>query len=255
MRSKHQPYELGLYLKKISEYKALSLEEELELARQYKNGNQEAGQTIINANLRMAFNISKTFFYRMHNPLDIVQEGNMGLMKALTMYDPDRGLKFFSYAVWWVKAYVRNFIYKNTKGTLEFGSKLFPLDSALTGDTDDSFIDHIPDESANQEEEFSAKQERLLLSQVLSSDNTLLTSREKYILMRRFFEEPRPSLAQIAQKLNITKERIRQLESKSLGILKDHMEERYSLVMEDFTDTYRNSISGHDVFASIRAAC
>ncbi len=254
MRKKSHPYELALYSKKVNEYEPLTLERELELARQYKNGNSEAGQAIIHANLRLSLTICRKYFYHGHNPLEIVQEGNMGLVKALTMFDPDRGLKFFSYAVWWVQAYVRNFIYKSSRGTLGFTSSLFALDSVLSDNSDESFVDHLPDEEADQEEAYFTKQKQTLLSRVLSSDSSLLTSREKYILQRRFFEDPRPSLAQVAVKLNLTKERIRQLENRSLQVLRSHMEDQYDMAVEDFTDASRSRNSGLEMFEGLRAA-
>lgn len=254
MKSKFLPYELASYAKKVNEFESLSLERELGLARQYKNGDSEAGQALIKANLRLSLKISRGYFYHGHNPLEIVQEGNMGLVKAITMFDPDRGLKFFSYAVWWVHAYIKNFVYKSSRGTLGFTSSLFPLDSVLSENSDESFIDLLPDEEADQEEAYFSKQRRVLLSQVLSSDSNLLTGREKYILTRRFFEEPRPSLAQVASKLNLTKERIRQLESSSLKVLRRHIEEQYALVVEDFAETSRARRAGNDKFTGLRAS-
>jgi RNA polymerase sigma factor (sigma-70 family) len=254
MRRKHQPYELSLYAKRVNEFEYLPLEKELELARRYKNGDHEAGQALVNSNLRFALKISSYYFQSGHNPMEIVQEGNMGLMKALEKFDPDMGFKFFSYAVWWVQACIRDFIYKDSRKALGFASHLFPLDANLSDDSDECFIDSIPDESPDQEEIFFSKQKRAILSEFLSADHRLLTDREKYILQRRYFEEPMPTLSQVSRKLKITKERVRQIQIKSLDIIRNYMYMERSLDREDFTGTSRDHPSGDGLFSGIRNA-
>ncbi|HQG31487.1 MAG TPA: sigma-70 family RNA polymerase sigma factor [Deltaproteobacteria bacterium] len=253
MRRKNLPYELSLYAKRVNEFEYLHLEEELELARRYRSGDLEAGRTLISANLRFALKISSYYFQSGHNPMEIVQEGNMGLMKALEKFDPDRGFKFFSYAIWWVHACIREFIYKDSKKALGFASGLFPLDSALSDDSDECFVDSIQDDSPGQEELFFSSQKRELLLKFLSPDHRLLTDREKYILKRRYFEEPTPTLRQIAKKLKITKERVRQLQIKSLDIIHDYMVKEHSMRRDDFMGTDHDPMLGIGVFSALRA--
>lgn len=253
MRRKYQPYELSLYSKKVNEFEYLPLEKELELARRYQNGDSDAGQTIVNSNLRFALKVSSYYFQSGHNPMEIIQEGNMGLMKALDKFDPDRGFKFFSYAVWWAHACIRDFIYKDSKKALRFAPNLFPLDSALTDGSDEFFIDSIPDESPGQEEIFFSKQKRMFLSEFLSPDHRLLTDREKYILRRRFLEEPMPTLSQISKKLKITKERVRQIQIKSLEIIRNYMVMEQSLNREDFTGMNNGNPTGNGMFSGLSA--
>lgn len=249
MRRKNLPYALSHYVKRVNEFEYLYLEEELELARQYKEGDQEAGQALINSNLRFALKISTYYFKSGHNPMEIVQEGNMGLMKALEKFDPDRGYKFFSYAVWWVHACIREFIYKDSKKALGFAPGLFALDSTLSDNSDECFIDSIPDYLPGQEELFFSNQKRELFSEFLSPNHRLLTDREKYILKRRYFEEPTPTLRQVAGKLNITKERVRQIQIKSLGIIRDYMVIERSLNKDDLMSSENNQTAGSGVFS------
>jgi len=239
MKSRHQPYELALYAKRINEFGNLTLDEELALARRYREGDTEAGQAVINANLRLALKISRAYFHHGHNPLEIVQEANMGLVKALTMFEPERNIRFFSYAVWWVHAHIKKFIYKSSRGTLGYSSTLLSLDSTLSDheNAEECFIDHLPDDGPGQEDEYFARQKAGVISQVLSAENGPLNTREKYILTRRFFEDPRPTLGQLSQNLNITRERIRQIENSSLAKIRNHIRREYSLEKNDFMES------------------
>jgi len=253
MRRRNLPYGLSLYTKRVNGFEYLHLEEELELARRYKNGDREAGQTLISANLRFALKISSYYFQSGHNPMEIVQEGNMGLMKALEKFDPDRGFKFFSYAVWWVHACIREFIYKDSKKALGFASGLFPLDSALSDDSDECFVDSIQDDSPGQEELLFSSQKRKLLLELLSPDHRLLTDREKYILKRRYFEEPTPTLKQVARRLKITKERVRQIQIKSLDLVRDYMVKELSMSRDDFMAGDRDLMPRSGAFSPLGA--
>ncbi|NLW68786.1 MAG: RNA polymerase subunit sigma-70, partial [Bacteriovoracaceae bacterium] len=87
MENNHrQPYEVSLYTKRVNEYRYLTLEEELDLARKYREGDIEAGKTLVNANLRNVVKAGRPFFYQGYNPLEIIQEGNLGLMRALPLF-------------------------------------------------------------------------------------------------------------------------------------------------------------------------
>lgn len=255
MKNNHQPYELALYAKRIHEFQIFSLEEELDLARRYKKGDTKAGEAIINANLRLALKVSRPYFYHGHNPLEIVQEANMGLVKALTMFEPERGIKFFSYAVWWVKAYIRKFVYKSSRESLGHSSNVLSLDANLSDreNSEECFIDHICDDAPGQEEEYFSRQKLALVTKILSAENSPLNPREKYILMRRFFEDPKPTLGVISKELNITRERIRQIENNSLAKIRVFITKQYSLVKDDFMDTTPD-YAGSDTLMSLKAA-
>lgn len=256
MGSKQSPSEFDLYLKRINEFDLLSLEDELKLSKQYQRGDPLAGQTIVNANLRFVVKISKAYYYHGHNPLEIIQEGNLGLLKALTMFDPDRGVKFICYAVWWVRAYIRNFIYKNTRphnGMLGHASRLFSLDTVLSerDGCEECFIDHLPDDGPGQEESYFSKQKDGLILQSLYSQTCPLSSREIYILEKRFFAEPRETLEVLARKLNITRERVRQIQARSLKKMKEFIENQHTVVSEDFSPSRNDATAGRRVFASM----
>ncbi|HYO49717.1 MAG TPA: sigma-70 family RNA polymerase sigma factor [Chloroflexia bacterium] len=92
-----------LYLREISHAPLLSHEQELELARKIAEGDVGSTQKFVLANLRLVVSIAKKYVGRGLNLLDLVQEGNMGLMRAVHKYDPSKGFKFSTYATWWIR--------------------------------------------------------------------------------------------------------------------------------------------------------
>ncbi len=124
------PDTLELYIAQIKQFDLLSREEEHRLAAAYrKTGDLKAAHRLICANLRFVVKIAHEYRGYGLRILDLIQEGNIGLMMALKKFDPDRGLKFITYAVWWIRAYINNFVMKNWSlvkiGTTQAQKKLF----------------------------------------------------------------------------------------------------------------------------------
>ena len=92
-----------IYLKEIGKYELLKPEEEPILAAKILEGDEEAKQRLINANLRLVVNIAKHYVGRGMQFLDLIQEGNLGLMKAVDKFDYTKGFKFSTYATWWIR--------------------------------------------------------------------------------------------------------------------------------------------------------
>ncbi len=118
------------YLVQINRLPLLTQEEEFELAVRYRNHNDiEAAQKLITSNLRFVVKIA--FEYKSYGAklLDLIQEGNIGLMMAVKKFNPYKGYRFISYAIWWVRAYIQNFIIKTWSlvkiGTTQAQKKLF----------------------------------------------------------------------------------------------------------------------------------
>ncbi len=97
---------IKLYLKDIKNIQLLSPDEEKKLARKIKRGNKEARKKMIQSNLRLVINIAKRYSYFGVPMLDLIEEGNLGLMKAVTKFNPERGYRFSTYASWWIKQYI-----------------------------------------------------------------------------------------------------------------------------------------------------
>ena len=122
---------LHRYLQEISQYELLSREETDELATRFREtGDQEAAYRLVSANLRLVVKVAMDFQkYWMQNFMDLIQEGNVGLVQATKKFDPYRGVKFSYYAAYWIRAYVLKFIMDNWRlvkiGTTQAQRKLF----------------------------------------------------------------------------------------------------------------------------------
>ncbi len=92
-----------MYLKEIGRISLLTVEEELELSERVDRGDQEAKNRLAEANLRLVVSIAKRYVGRKLSFLDLIQEGNMGLMKAVEKFDSSKGFKFSTYATWWIR--------------------------------------------------------------------------------------------------------------------------------------------------------
>lgn len=120
---------LSMYLGEINHYSLLKVEEEQKLARKFLKGDLKAGHMLVTSNLRFVVKVS--YEYRSYGikMSDLIQEGNIGLMKAVQKFDPDKGIRLISYAVWWIRAYIQNYILKSWSlvklGTTQAQRKLF----------------------------------------------------------------------------------------------------------------------------------
>ena len=94
---------LSIYLSEISRIPLLTAQEEVRLARKAQKGNAEARRQIIVSNLRLVVSIAKKYLYYGLPLQDLIEEGNIGLMKAVERFDPERGCKFSTYATWWIR--------------------------------------------------------------------------------------------------------------------------------------------------------
>ncbi len=121
---------LQLYLREIAKYPLLDPEEEFELGRKhYEEGDVHAAHRLVTSNLRLVVKIANDFRQSQLNMLDLIQEGNAGLMQAVKKFNPYKGVKLSSYAAWWIRAFVLKYIMDNKSqvkmGTTAAQRKLF----------------------------------------------------------------------------------------------------------------------------------
>ncbi len=121
---------MAAYMAEVRRYPLLTREQEHELAvRWVEDGDQEAAKTLVTSNLRLVVKIANEYRRGYQNLLDLVQEGNVGLLKAVQKYDPYRGVKLSTYSGWWIRAYVLKHILNNWRlvkiGTTQNQRKLF----------------------------------------------------------------------------------------------------------------------------------
>jgi len=265
---------LSRYMAEIRRYALLSPEEEHELAVQYKEyGDVQAAYRLVTANLRLVVMIARSYQRAFQNLLDLIQEGNVGLMDAVRHFDPYRGVRFPSYAVWWVRAYIIRYIMNNWRmvklGTTQAQRKLFfnlqkekerleaegyspepkrlahnlgvkerevvemeqrmaardlsvdaPLDA---GDESATFLDFLADQSANAEEAVSTLEYQQLIRRKLTDFAQTLEGKEEVIFNQRLFAEEPLTLQDIGDQYGISRERVRQLESRLKKKLKEYL--------------------------------
>lgn len=121
---------LSRYLKEVETYPFLSVQEEKELARRFhEDGDVEAARKLVLTHLKLVVKIAMEYRSAYHNVLDLIQEGNVGLMQAVKHYDPNKGARLAHYATWWIKSYILKYILDNFRlikvGTTKAQRKLF----------------------------------------------------------------------------------------------------------------------------------
>lgn len=270
------PYDpLQRYLAEIRRYPLLTPEEEHELAVRYKEYKDiEAAYRLVTANLRLVVMIARSYQRAFRNLLDLIQEGNIGLMEAVRNFDPYRGIRFPSYAVWWVRAYIIRYIMNNWRmvkiGTTQAQRKLFfnlqrekerleaegftpgpkllaqhlgvkeeevvemeqrmasrdlSLDMPLDENEEEAatFLDFIADKGVTAEEEVATAEYRRLISAKMAEFAKTLKGKEQVIFSKRLLAEEPMTLQEIGDQYGISRERVRQLESRLKKKLKDYL--------------------------------
>ncbi|MBN2231208.1 MAG: RNA polymerase factor sigma-32 [Deltaproteobacteria bacterium] len=156
----------ALYISEINRFDLLAPEEERELARRYRQtGDMSVAHRLVTANLRFVVKVASEYAgYRMKK-MDLIQEGNLGLMMAVKKFDPERGYRLISYAVWWIRAYIQDFIIRSWSlvkiGTTQLQKKLFFRMSRLRGADSDASVDREELTALLDGQEVDAKVEAL----------------------------------------------------------------------------------------------
>jgi RNA polymerase sigma-32 factor len=144
------PNSLERYLSEINRFPLLAPDEEQRLAREYASGgNTRAAHKLVTANLRFVVKVAyeyRSYGFRM---ADLIQEGNIGLMKAVQKFDADKGIRLISYAVWWIRAYIQNYILRSWSlvklGTTQAQRKLFFSLARTRRELDRTSLEHGAD--------------------------------------------------------------------------------------------------------------
>ncbi len=265
------------YLEQIKRFPVLTEEEEKQLIYDFQTkGDLISAQKLITSHLRLAAKIALT--YRRYGlPMaDVISEANLGLMQAVKKFDMTKKVRLATYAIWWIKAAVNDYILRSWSlvkiGTVAAQKKLFynlsrikarlglyenkelePKvvkqiagelmveerdvtemnrrlvgDSSLNvavGDEDDSAekIDMVVDHRENIEAKFAAREESRYKAQILSNCLQKLDAREQYIIKNRMLTETPGTLEDIGAYLNISRERVRQIEKKAFDKLSNEV--------------------------------
>lgn len=251
----------------------LSPEEERELARRLRAGDEAAARRLVISHLRIVIGIARR--YRRYGlPLaDLVQEGTVGLILAVRRFRPERGVRLSTYAMWWIRASIQDYVVRSWSlvrvGTTAKQKSLFfsSLSRLLANDAADlesrfaefarrsghrmadvltvarrmaardrslnvsmadaktepageEWLQQLPDERPNPEERLAAIGEQRLVVRLIAQACAKLAPRERLIIQRRYLAHASATLEAVARELDLSKERVRQLESQALGKLR-----------------------------------
>ena len=216
----------GAYLKEIGGFKPLTKKDEMKLWRRLKKNpeDSDAKNKLITSNLKFVVSVANSYKGRGLSMSDLVAEGNMGLLKAYTKFDPKRDVKFISYSVHWIRQSILEALQKRNS----MDSEDLPLDyEKQEAGVDEDYLEaeNTPDlvnfmeNAADNEMERTNKQK-----QALSSLFTSLTEREKNIIIRYFGINGHEgeTLEEIGDTMNLTKERVRQIKEDGMKKLRSH---------------------------------
>jgi RNA polymerase sigma-32 factor len=266
---------LHRYLQEISQYELLSREETEELSIRFREtGDPEAAYRLVSSNLRLVVKVAMDFQkYWMQNFMDLVQEGNVGLVQATKKFDPYRGVKFSYYAAYWIRAYILKFIMDNWRlvkiGTTQNQRRLFfslnkekklleaqgfkpdvkllaqrlqvkesevvemgqrmdswevSLEAPVLGDSEDEQKNFYPASGPAVEDIVAGHEIRDRVFNLLSEIEGMLNEKELLILNSRLLSDEPETLQTIADRFQISRERVRQIEANLLKKLKDIFE-------------------------------
>ena len=216
------------YLHAIGAYQVLkSKEEEVFLAKRVLEGDQDAKDELIQCNLKLVVSIAKHYVNRGMDFLDLIQEGNLGLMKAVDKFDYTRGFKFSTYATWWIRQAITRALADQARTIripvhmVETINKIARLSlEKPVGEEDDSHIgDFVVDKDNESPYDYANRSmETERINEVLSQ----LTEREARVIRLRYgLEDGRThTLEEVGKEFNVTRERIRQIEAKALKKLR-----------------------------------
>ena len=268
---------LSLYLAQIKKFPMLDAEEEYMLAKNWReNGNLQSAHKLVTSHLRLVAKIAMGYRGYGLPVSEMVSEGNIGLMQAVKKFEPDKGFRLATYAMWWIKASIQEYILRSWSlvkmGTTSAQKKLFfnlkkiknQLSPNNAGDLNDVHVeeiskrlnvkkeevvsmnrrllgkekslndpikdedgtewqDWISDDKIDQELKLSQQQEFDERKKLMDSSMEILNSREKAILKARRLSEEVSTLEDLSKKYKISRERIRQIETKAFEKLQKAM--------------------------------
>lgn len=259
---------IRMYLNEIGRFALIDAEEEVRLGRLIKRGDQSARRKLAEANLRLVVSIAKKYMGRGLGLLDLIQEGNVGLFRAVDKFDPEKGFKFSTYATWWIRQGVTRAIadqartirvpvhmvetinrfthtfrrltqelareplmeelaleldmdIRKVRQIMRISQDILSLDSPVGGEEDTTLGDFVeddkyltPDKAANL----------TLLKENLYEMLDFLTPRERKIIIMRFGLDGGEihTLEEVGKEFGVTRERVRQIEAKTLEKLRTH---------------------------------
>ena len=215
------------YYDELKKYKPISREKEKTLLIKAKEGDLDAQNEILTANLRFVFNIASRYKGNGAAISDLISEGNLGLIKAIQKFDTSKNVKFISYAVWWVRNSMQEFIRKRQacwNAEKDEDTLNTPYVTNKIPDSEDEWVEKrdviLSDEEDEAKRELH-KNQRRVIEKLMSK----LEGREKYIVEQYYGINIKKgkNLEELGNELGITKERVRQIKKGALNKLRSEI--------------------------------
>jgi RNA polymerase primary sigma factor len=220
---------MASYLGSLSKYRQLTREDEVRLARLARRGDERAKDTLATSNLALVISVAKKFADRGARIEDLVQEGNIGLLKAIEHYDPKKGTRFATYAVWWIRAYIQRYLQDNRsqvrggEGQRASMSDL-SLDMTIDEEGEVSHLERLVDEKANPENDYLTDEHDRDVREALQRVRKRLGDLGWDILQERLTQDSPRTLEEIGKRWGVSRERVRQVEMKTKVFLARYLE-------------------------------
>ena len=220
---------MSAYLGGLSKYRPLTREDEVRLSHRARAGHEDARQELATCNLALVISVAKKYTERGARMDDLIQEGNIGLLKAIEHYDPRKGTRFATYAVWWIRAYIQRYLQDNRSqvrgGEATRGSMTdLSLDVTIDEDGEVSHLERLVDEKADPEREYTVTEHDRDVRAALARVKKRLGELGWDILQERLTQDSPRTLEEIGKRWGVSRERVRQVELKTKSFLARYLE-------------------------------
>jgi len=215
---------LNSYLKEVRKFPMLERDEEFMLAKRWvEHQDSAAAEKMVTSHLRLVAKIAMG--YRGYGlPIgEVISEGNVGLMQAVKKFDPDKGFRLSTYAMWWIRAAIQEYVLRSMNRRMGHGGDA-SLNVTIGGDDGSSeWQDWLQDDTASQEEVLGDDQEHNARMDLLKDAMANLNEREQDIISKRRLADKPMTLEDLAKIYNVSRERIRQIEGRAFEKLQEAM--------------------------------
>jgi len=217
---------IAAYLRQLGRHKQLTREEEYELSRRIKKGDEAARVHLATSNLPFVVAVAKKYVHPGVRLEDLIQEGNVGLMKAIEHFDPKKQVRFATYAVWWIRAYITRYL-KDTRSLVRGGvaeresMSDFSLDQTIGADDagDTTYLDRLEDDAEGQEDGLITGEQDERVRAALSKVKKRIGDLGWDILQERLTQDDPRTLEELGKRWGVSRERVRQVELRTKAFL------------------------------------
>jgi RNA polymerase primary sigma factor len=219
---------LSNYLRHLNGRAQLSREEEYELSRRVKKGDEAARRQLALSNLAFVVAVAKKFANRGARLEDLIQEGNIGLMKAIEHFDAKKNVRFATYAVWWIRAYITRYL-KDNRSQVRGGESErqsmsdLSLDAAIDDDSDSTYLDQLEDPNPGPQAEVLGRETDEAVQAALGRVRKRIGDLGWDILQERLTQDKPRTLEELGRRWGVSRERVRQVELKTKLFLERYL--------------------------------